>query len=106
LQKVYRVPAGTYTLNLDFIKIDSWDNERAYIDINGQRKWTSSPLMWNRGQAKCGQMNGWQEEKIPVKIANIKVGNGGILTIKVHSNLNENTDNESFGIDNVVLNKV
>jgi hypothetical protein len=51
-------------------------------------------------------MNGWQEEKIPVKIANIKVGNGGILTIKVHSNLNENTDNESFGIDNVVLNKV
>jgi len=105
LQKIYRVPAGTYTLNLDFIKIDSWDNERAYIDINGQRKWTSSPLMWNRGQAKCGQMNGWQEEKIPVKISNIKIGNGGI-TVKVHSNLNENTDNESFGIDNVVLNKV
>merc|ERR1712025_262489 len=67
IKKTFKnLPAGTYTVSLDFIKIDSWDNEAAIVQVNGKTCWTKK-LAAGSGKQLCGQKHGgWHEEKIKV----------------------------------------
>merc|ERR1712019_332675 len=105
IKKTYKdLPAGTYEVSLDFIKIDSWDNEAAIVQVNGKTCWEKK-LAAGSGKQLCGQKhNGWNEEKIKVKCSAPAVN--GQFTLRVYTQLNSAANDESFGIDNVVLKQI
>merc|ERR1712164_116257 len=102
IKKTYKnLPAGTYTFSLDFIKIDSWDNEAAIVQVNGKTCWNKK-LSAGSGSQKCGQKHGgWHEEKYKVTCSAPAVN--GQFTVRVYTQLSSAANDESFGIDNVVL---
>merc|ERR1712159_240161 len=102
IKKTYKnLPAGKYKISLDFIKIDSWDNEYAYVQVNGKTCWQKK-LAAGSGKQLCGRTNGgWNEEKMNVKCSADAVN--GQFTVRVYTALNSAANDESFGIDNVVL---
>ena len=55
----------TYYLSLDILKIDSWDGERAKVDVNGVTCWTSKRLYPWHGNQVCG--NRWYEDRLTAK---------------------------------------
>jgi len=107
IEKTLALSTGqTYNVNLDFIKIDSWDNENAYIDINGVRKYTKN-MAYNFGTQQCGQGHAnWNEARVPVVINNVPTDSSGNLKIKVYTSLSQGGTDESFGIDNVKVTDV
>merc|ERR1712159_145709 len=66
IKKTFKnLPAGKYKISLQFIKIDSWDNEYGYVEVNGKRCW-SKRMVASSGKQTCGQKHGnWHEERIP-----------------------------------------
>merc|ERR1712159_793839 len=104
IKKTYKnLPAGTYQVSLDFIKIDSWDNEAAIVQVNGKTCWNKK-LSAGSGSQKCGQKHGgWHEEKYKVTCSAPAVN--GQFTVRVYTQLSSAANDESFGIDNVVLTK-
>jgi len=107
LQKTYRVPAGVYQISFDFVKIDSWDGERAYVNVNNRRCYNSPAFRHNQGQQVCGQRHNWYEMKFRINCRNQRVTGSGLrsLTVRIWTSLNEHASNESFGIDNVAVQK-
>jgi len=107
LQKTYRVPAGVYQVSFDFVKIDSWDGERAYVNVNNRRCYNSPAFRHNQGQQVCGQRHNWYEMKFRITCRNQRVSGSGLrnLTVRIWTSLNEHATNESFGIDNVAVQK-
>merc|ERR1712025_229459 len=98
------LPAGKYKISLDFIKIDSWDNEAAIVQVNGKTCWQKK-LAAGSGKQLCGQKhNGWNEEKIKVSCTG-EANSKGEFTVRVYTQLNSAANDESFGIDNAVLTK-
>ena len=96
---------GTYYVSLDFIKVDSWDGERAYVLINGEQCW-SRILYWRNGINECGApgRSTWKEEKIRVSCTvQCNTAECTAIHIQVGGSLNSGTTDESFGIDNVVI---
>ena len=79
------------------------DNENAYVQVNGKTCWTKK--LAGSGKQVCGsKSNGWNEDKIKVKCSAPAVK--GQFTLRVYTQLNSAANDESFGIDNVVLRKV
>merc|ERR1711937_644577 len=105
IKKTFKdLPAGKYKISLDFIKIDSWDNENAIVQVNGKTCWQKK-LAAGSGKQLCGQKhNGWNVEKIKVTCTGDAVN--GQFTLRVTTQLNSAANDESFGIDNVVLKKI
>ena len=80
------------------------DNENAYVQVNGKTCWTKKVA--GGGKQLCGsKSNGWNEEKIAVKCTG-ETNAKGELTLRVYTQLDSAANDESFGIDNVVLRKV
>ena len=106
ITKSFAVAPGVYSLELDFIKIDSWDGgETASVDINGVTCWTRNNFKQNEGVQQCGNTasnNAYLEEVSRVSCRDVQV-TGTTLTIKIKASVNENVNNEAFGIDNVKL---
>merc|ERR1712224_156290 len=105
IKKTFKnLPAGTYQISLDFIKIDSWDNEKAIVQVNGKQCWMKT-FTNVQGKQICGSKNGnWNELKVKATCTAAAVK--GVFTVRVTSTLNSGAGDESFGIDNVVLTKV
>ena len=90
-------------MSLDFIKIDSWDNEEATVLIDGVPVW-SQTFIYSEGTNLCetGSAATWLDEKL--KVGPFEMDHDAdTLTIRVETTLNEDPTNESFGIDNVRL---
>ena len=78
------------------------DNEKATVEVNGKTCWTKT--MAGQGKQVCGRgNNGWNEDRMKVTCTGTAVD--GKFTVRVHTTLNSAGDDESFGIDNVVLTK-
>ena len=74
------------------------------MQVNGKTCWEKK-LAAGSGKQLCGQKhNGWNEEKIKVKCSAPAVK--GQFTVRVTTQLNSAANDESFGIDNVVLKKI
>merc|ERR1711981_762341 len=102
IKKTYKAPAGAYSVSLDFIKLDSWDNERAYVSVNGKLCY-NKVLHYSRGTNVCGHGHGgFKEEKIRVTCKGT-LSKAGNLAVRVWTSLNQDARDESFGIDNVVV---
>merc|ERR1712025_1522930 len=97
-----KLPAGNYQISLDFIKIDSWDNEKAYVTVNGKQCWTKT--FQGEGKQICGSKNnGWNEAK--VKVTCVAAAVKGSFAVRGYTSLNSAANDESFAIDNAVLSK-
>ena len=71
------------------------------MQVNGKTCFNKK-LAAGSGKQLCGQKhNGWNEEKIKVKCSAPAVN--GQFTLRVTTKLNSAANDESFGIDNVVL---
>merc|ERR1712025_1512723 len=105
IKKTFKnLPAGKYQISLDFIKIDSWDNEYGYVQVNGKTCW-SKRMVASSGKQTCGQKHGnWHEERIPVKCTGD--AKNGQFVVRIYTTLNSGASDESFGIDNAVLTQV
>ena len=116
IEKTYvGLQPGLYSISLDVIKIDSWDNEKAYVHINGQQAWTKTYGIGTGPENKCGKGGAWvgfmffswDENTENTGDLTFAVSDSGeSILVAVSTSLNEGTDDESFGIDNVVLQKL
>ena len=80
------------------------DNENAIVQVNGKQCWKKK-LSANTGKQLCGSnSNGWFEDRIKItcQAPSLK----GKFTVRVYTELNSAANDESFGIDNVVLTKL
>lgn len=80
-------------MNFFYRRIDSWDNEDAFIFIDDQLVW-SRKFRYNEGEAqKCGQGGDWKEMVLNLDL-NVK-HTGPTAVVVITSNLNEAADNVS-----------
>merc|ERR1712032_1006771 len=61
ITKTFYLPPGIYSVELDFIKIDSWDREDAYVSVNGKTCWTKTNILGTGGT----QQYDLREETVP-----------------------------------------
>ena len=88
------------------------DNEDAYVSVNGETCWNKT-LTGRAGTHQCGQIadekNPWfKEEAYQVTGCEVVLSGSGNrpLTVRVWTTLDEHTDYESFGIDDVVVQRI
>ena len=100
IEKTYTVPTGRYLVQVGIIKIDSWDNERAILSINGAQCWQSDPYRYFHGPSnQCGRR--WRELKMTATcVADVT---GTSLRLTVSSTLNQPSNDESIAIDDVTI---
>ena len=87
------------------------DNEEAYVSLNDEICWTKTRILATNGEQQCGGF--FKEERIPVTGCYITLSplpnnkkSRVPLTVLVETNLDGTADDESFGIDNVVVKKI
>ena len=88
-------------------KLPLRDNEHAYVSLNGETCWTKHDLFATDGTQQCG--GGFKEERFRVTgcVATLPFSEvDAPLTVRVWTNLDGKADDESFGIDNVVVTKI
>jgi len=100
IKKTFKLPAGAYSVTLDFIRLDSWDNERAHVSVNGKQCWTKT-FHYSKGAKVCG--GGWNDETFKVTGCTGTLSKAGPLTVRVWTTIDQDARDESFGIDNVVV---
>ena len=77
------------------------DNEDAYVSVNGKACWSKTGLVGTSGIQKCGGV--FKEERFPVIGCFATLEEGMPLTVRVWTSLDGDAGDESFAIDNVVI---
>ncbi|MEP9403196.1 hypothetical protein [Sphingomonas sp. VNH70] len=117
--------AGRTTIDADLIKLDTWDGEKLRVHLNGAVAFSFVPASFNTsqdnwsGQISVGGITGtWTIVSSGKDGYLAGLGNYGDRVYRMHldlrgtgqavvfglsSTLDEGRDNESFGIDNVVV---
>jgi hypothetical protein len=95
-------------LRLDFLKIDSWNNESAYLYIDGTPVNSGVGAQWQKrflygqGTQECGKSYGnWYEHVDHIDITVPHFAN--TATITVLTTLDGSAYNEAWGVDNLTL---
>jgi len=88
----------------NFIKIDSWDYEHAYLYIDDELAWQSDALYPSEGDQICGRSTSaasadFNDKLIPVDVTVVHISN--TATLRVTTNLNSPATDESWGIQDV-----
>lgn len=80
-----------------FAKIDSWDNESAFLKVDDAQVWTRK-FVHTEGYFSqlCGQQGDWREIFVRVEADLAHVG--ATALVEWSTTLDENKDNESFGL--------
>ncbi|CAD8071148.1 unnamed protein product [Paramecium sonneborni] len=102
VSKVFQLPPHSLiNIKVQFWKIDSWDNEEAYIFVDDQLAW-SRKFQVNEGDGqKCGQGGDWREMTLNLDLNVRHTGTTAIVLFT--SDLNEAPDNESWAIRDFVI---
>ena len=88
-------------LNLNYVKLDSWDGETAYVQIDGTTVWSAS-LYYYSGSEVCGWNRGYAGSYDDIEVVSeIASHSAATLTVLAGSTLNQDPYDESFGIDDV-----
>ena len=96
-------PHSTAKITFDFLRLDSWDGEYAYLQVNGTSVWSRQGLNSN-GTMTCGREGSgtWtygRDEKWSESIQLIHTAD--TLTLYFYTTINQPAYDESWGIDNV-----
>jgi len=62
------LPHTVLRLELDFVKIDSWDREKAYIEVDGVRVWEQIFLYWEGDRNHCGDARFPEMAPLPLSL--------------------------------------
>ena len=87
------------------------DNEGAYVSVNDDICWKKTGIIGSSGKQLCGATGKQSREKV-FQVRNCYVELSGApeekvpLTVYLWTNLDGTSDEESFGIDNVVITKI
>ena len=88
---------------LDYLSIDSWDNEAMYMDVDGTNIWAEAQ---NNHSSVYGEVCGWDrgyygsyDSLEPV--SEFFAHSDSEMELVVGSTLDQSASDESFGIDNV-----
>ena len=103
LEKTYDMSSfsmqGVAHVHLEFFKIDSWDNEYAYLHVAGQLAWQQ---MLRYGTAhECGSAGFPYVTDGKVLASGSAPYSGGSALVRIDTTLNSAPDNEAWGIQNV-----
>jgi hypothetical protein len=94
-------PYETLRYSVDFIKLDSWDGESGYFEINDIRIFEKA-YSAGAGEQICGRTNtNWNEYKDHIKGEFYNIGNS--ITFTGGSTLNQAPNDESWALDNFKL---
>jgi hypothetical protein len=102
-QKTINLDAGTYNISFIFIKGDGWDGEYGRLFLNNDKVWEKKYYSWEGSQI-CGRRDPNKNELFDF-INVIFNHNGGTLTIKFDSTLNQDADREWWGVDRIMIRK-
>lgn len=101
------IPHAQVWVELDYITLDSWDGETAYVRLNGNNIW-SQPT--NNHTSIYGQVCGWYRPTYPIGsldsrhyVSSIVNGYFPSITVRAGSTLDQSPLDESFGIDDVYV---
>lgn len=101
-QKTYDLLGITHTnvrVDLDYIVIDSWDNERARVSIDGALVY-DQPYTF-MGANLCGG-SGWGEIGRR-DVIQTRAHTANAMTLSITSTIDQDASDESFGVDDVVI---
>jgi hypothetical protein len=90
-------------VELAYAKLDSWDGELAYVEVDGTTVWSDN-LYYYDGSEVCGWNRGWSGSYDDLHdISEITGHTAGSLTLVAGSTLDQSSTDESFGIDDVMI---
>jgi large repetitive protein len=95
-------PHTELNLSFDFIRIDSWDDETATLYVDSLPLWSNTG-QWYSGANICGSSGApqWLDELWPVDVT---TGHSATsVSLQLSTTINQNADDESWGIDNFDL---
>jgi len=102
-QKTISLDPGTYNISFIFIKGDGWDEEYGRLFLNNNKVWEKKYYSWEGSQI-CGRTDPNKNELFD--FINVTFNhNGGTLTIKFDSTLNQGADREWWGVDRIMIRK-
>jgi hypothetical protein len=84
---------------LDYIVVDSWDYEAGVVEIDGVKVWGQEFKYNNASSNVCGG-GSWKDHG-PQAVDEAVAHTSGSVTVRLSSSLNQASDDESFGLDNV-----
>ncbi len=85
-------------IQTEYWAIDSWDAETAWIDIDGNNVWTTT-FDWNNASDICGDWYGDQSASVDETLSH----SATTLLYSAGASLSSGADDESFGVDDVVV---
>jgi hypothetical protein len=102
MTKTYNLPQGgcNVRVQLDYIKIDTWDDEQAEVQIDGETLWSSTFGLSSGDSDVCGRTE-YNEHVETVDVSTYVAGNS--FTLSARSTLDQEAGDESFGIQNVYI---
>ena len=88
--------------------------EEAYVSVDGEPCWTRKGMTAEQGTPQCGRhtddnfKKDYDDDSVPVTGCVETFSGAGInqLTVRIWTNLDQNSNDESFGIDNALLQQV
>ncbi|MCB9760224.1 MAG: hypothetical protein H6739_10350 [Alphaproteobacteria bacterium] len=87
----------------EYIKLDSWDGETAYIDADSTNIWYAS-LYYYEGAEVCGWNRGYNGSyDSETYVSGTLAHSASTLTFVAGSTLDQGAGDESFGIDDVAI---
>ena len=102
-KKVASPPHTNLKLGMNYIRLDSWDNETGVVQIDGNNVWTKKGtgnwLLFGVNNV-CGS-NNYSDEEWGVAYSGAHTGTS--VTVSASSTLDQDAGDESFGIDNIAL---
>ena len=99
------IPGETVRIYLEFIKIDSWDDpDRAAVSVDEKEIWRANPTIAGGTQVCGAGFAYWHERKFPISSDFARPdGTPSSFRVVAAGAVDEGADNESWGIDNVLI---
>ncbi|MBL91552.1 MAG: hypothetical protein CMH56_07030, partial [Myxococcales bacterium] len=103
---LYDLTPGEYYLSFDFFHVDSWDDETGWLQFNQRQIWSRSHYSGDATENLCGRGGAFYDNGIFLDRVTVKImHSGGDAVFRWGSDLDEAAINESWGIDNIRLDR-
>ena len=94
------IPHSEVLVNMDFYAFDTWDGEAGYVEVDSVRLFQFNHDQDFATVDLCGRGNLDRDvEKVEIQTAHTN----NDVTVLMSTSLNQSNDDESFGVDNIVI---
>lgn len=92
------IPHTEARAELDYVVVDSWDNEAGVVEIDGVKVWAKEFQFYNASSNVCG--GNWNDHG-PQAVDETQAHTAANISVRISSSINQEAYDESFGLDNV-----